>query len=273
MPRRRLLGALSLALAFAAETAGACQLTPEGVQTVARVVDGAMVVLDDGRTVRLASVLAPRSEDAGAERGLWQPELEAQTALERLVGSQTVGVVIAGKSDRYGRQVAHLMLIGRGPVPVWVQAYLVENGHVRAAIEPDGDPCGRRLVQREQVARAGLLGLWRNAVYRPLEAADVRTLEQRRDTYPIVRGHVAAANTVRSQIYLNFGTNWREDFTVAVKADVRHALGARGIDPAALAGRTVEVRGWIERRNGPMIWLRHADDLTLVDPVDAAADQ
>jgi endonuclease YncB( thermonuclease family) len=276
MMPRRLLPALLPVVFAASSTLGAgpavaCQIQPDRARTVARVIDGATVVLDDGMTIRLASVLAPTSEDADAERGLWQPELEARAALERLVGSQSVGVAIAGKVDRYGRLPAHLMLIGREPVPVWIQSYLVENGYVRVAPAVEGDPCGRRLLLDERGARTRLLGLWRNAVYRPVDADDVRTLLRRRDTYQIVRGRVLAATLVRGQILLNFGSDWRDDFTVSVSATVRQALNVKGIDAGALSGRFVEARGWIERRNGPMIALRQADELVVLTPEEAAA--
>jgi micrococcal nuclease len=64
-------------------------------------------------------------------------------------------------------------------------------------------------------------------------------------------------------IYLNFGTDWRTDFTVRVRhAALAGALG--GIDLEGLAGRTVEVRGVVLEAGGPLIELSHPEQLQVL---------
>ena len=53
--------------------------------------------------------------------------------------------------------------------------------------------------------------------------------------------------------YLNFGRNWRTDFTVTISPQDMKSFKADGIDPRKYAGKVIRVRGWIERLNGPEI--------------------
>ena len=77
-------GVAGFALTAAAEdlkTIAPCTLEPGPVRTVARVLDGETLILDDGKAVRLIGALAPRAHDAGAAAGAWPPEIETPTAV------------------------------------------------------------------------------------------------------------------------------------------------------------------------------------------------
>ena len=45
---------------------------------------------------------------------------------------------------------------------------------------------------------------------------------------------------------------------------------AAGIDPKALAGKKLRVRGWVEWRNGPMIHATHAEQIELLPDAGSA---
>jgi len=65
-------------------------------------------------------------------------------------------------------------------------------------------------------------------------------------------GLVLDVVVVKGRGYLNFGPDWRTDFTVAIApADLR-AFEAEGFDITALEGRFIRVRGWLKFFNGPM---------------------
>ena len=58
------------------------------------------------------------------------------------------------------------------------------------------------------------------------------------------------ASVRAGRAYLNFGRDWRTDFTVTIAPEDLKAFRAANIDPASYAGKRVRVRGWIERMNG-----------------------
>ena len=72
------------------------------------------------------------------------------------------------------------------------------------------------------------------------------------------------AAAVGRRVYLNFGADYRSDFTAAVVPGARSLFAAEGIDPLGLAGRTVRVRGWVDVLNGPMIEVTHPEQIEVV---------
>ena len=83
------------------------------------------------------------------------------------------------------------------------------------------------------------------------------------NTFQLVEGTVMDAAEVKGRVYLNFGADWKTDFTVLVPAKARKALARQGMDPATFKGRTIRVRGWLKDYNGPMIELTHPEQLEL----------
>jgi hypothetical protein len=91
--------------------------------------------------------------------------------------------------------------------------------------------------------------------------------------FAIVEGRVATVSRTQRTAYVNFGDDWRRDFTasLATSAVEREAQGRARLD--ALHGKNVRVRGWIERRNGPMIVLGSLAEIELIEASDAANEK
>jgi hypothetical protein len=68
----------------------------------------------------------------------------------------------------------------------------------------------------------------------------------------------------RDRLYLDFGPDWRRDFTVSIAKRDRAAFRAAGIDPAGLLDASVRVRGWVRVHNGPMIEATHPEQIELI---------
>jgi endonuclease YncB( thermonuclease family) len=246
-----------------------CILEPGPTRSVAKVLDGETLGLDDGSEVRLIGALSPRPPGHGAAVTPWPPAQAAQVALAEIALGRSVDLAYpAGpRLDRYGRHLAHVF-VHTGDGRTWVQGQMLEQGHARAYRLPTSAGCMGELLAHEQLARERVAGLWSHAAYQMRAAARTRELLALRGTFQIVEGRVASANEVRGRIYLNFGADWRDDFTVTLKAEQRRGLSERGIDALALAGRRVRVRGWIDRRGGPAIDLADAAELEVMDVVD-----
>ena len=259
---------------LAAETE-TCTLEPGLVKTVARVVDAETVQLDDGSEVRLIGALAPRARDANAAPGSWPAEQDAIAALSELVLGRSVKLAFGGRhTDRYGRHVAQLF-VERDGNSQWVQGALLANGHARVYGLPENFACGRELLAHERIARENRLGIWRVALYRPKPSALAGQLMGLRSSFQIVDGRVASVSRTKSAVYLNFGSDWKSDFTIRIG---KPALSGNTEWAAALDGlkdKDVSVRGWIERRNGPLIEVFDPSQLeiqgeTVAPPVAAA---
>ena len=245
--------------------AGTCTLNPGPVRTVVRIVDADTVLLDDDEQVRLIGALAPRSPDLRAGSQHWPPEDEAVGALRDLVLGKTVELAFANRRvDRYGRLLANLFLERNGE-RTWVQGSLLSSGNARAYALPGGTACLRELLAHERIAREAHLGLWANAVYGVRSAQDPPALLRLRNSYQIVAGRIAHVVQIKSRTYINFGEDWHTDFTAGMRAGVWRSRPEQARALAALEGKAVEVRGWIEYRNGPYIEITDLDQITPID--------
>ena len=149
-----------------ADSPKSCTLQSGGYHTVARIIDGETLALDDGREVRLIGALAPRASDAGAAIGAWPIETESIRVLTALVLGRSVKLAFSNRrADRYGRHLAHVF-VGRGAQEKWVQGELLAAGAARAYGLPGLFDCSSELLARERAARSKHLGLWSMAVYR-----------------------------------------------------------------------------------------------------------
>ena len=104
-----------------------------------------------------------------------------------------------------------------------------------------------RIFSVFRTAARGMWGDWRYRVLDPISVTKVP------DGYRVVEGRVEAVASVGAWTYLNFGADWREDFTVSIHRRDRCRIEAELGALTELAGRQVRVRGWVRRFNGPMI--------------------
>jgi endonuclease YncB( thermonuclease family) len=228
-------------------------LEPDRTYSVARILDGETVVLDDGRELRLIGALAPRAIDADAEPGTWPMETATLEALRALVLGKSIALGFTGaRTDRYGRLQAHAFLF-EGDGRRWVQGALLERGFARAYAPAGHRACSDELLAAERGAREAGLGLWAEAAYRVRPANKPAELLRYRTTFQIVEGRLVRTAQVRDAIYLNFDRDWRRAFSVSLRRDDSALLGAHAGNPRGLEGRTVRVRGWIEERSGAPI--------------------
>ncbi|MGI9480428.1 MAG: thermonuclease family protein [Hyphomicrobiaceae bacterium] len=267
---------ISLLWSAASLAATRCTLPTTRTHTVIGITDARTLKLDNGEQLRLAAILAPTAYDSPAAPAIWPPETAARQALLARVLGRNIAVALERRGrDRYGRTIGQVLLEGTdGNADEqidhrWLQAMTIHAGHARVTLPPQIDAaCAQLLLAVEAQAEAGRRGLWRLAAYKPRRAEDTVQLIRYRSTYQIVEGVVARVSVRRSAIYLNFGRDWKRDFTAKLS---RTMLRRAGIDHATvqrLGKRPVRIRGWIEKRNGPLttIWRTEQIELLVLTP-------
>jgi endonuclease YncB( thermonuclease family) len=221
-------GAVAACMLSAAAYAQDCRLVAIGTATV-RAATEAGIVLEDGRTVRLAGLDLPNPAQAAPPAG-------TALVLKRL-GT-------APQTDRYGRLVAHVF-ISENNTERWFQADTVRRGLARV-----GDPaCARALLAEEQAARAAKLGLWAEPVYVINKAEDHAEVLKQRGRFALVEGTVLSVRESGGTIYVNFGRRWSEDFTGHDRQAQRARFLGRG-SRAEDTGRQARARPRMDRRAG-----------------------
>jgi endonuclease YncB( thermonuclease family) len=262
-PGAGLILALVLALILApgpAALAGAASpLERAGGGLVAEVIDGDTLVLDDGTVVRLVGIQAPKLPLGRAGFRPWPLAAKAKAALEALGLGHRVALAYGGRRrDRHGRALAHLYdEAGR-----WLQGELLAQGLARVYSFRDNRALVGEMLALECQARAAGRGIWRLNYYRPLGPEDTPRFI---GSFQLVEGRVLEAAVVRGRAYLNFGADWRSDFTISISSKDRRRFKAAGIDTDGYAERKVRVRGWLKSYNGPMIEVTHPEQIEVLE--------
>jgi len=257
-----LIGALTGLVGLS--TAGAeedlrSRLEPGGRSTVVTVIDADTVILADGREIRLVGIQTPKLPLGRRNFETWPMAEEAKAALERLIGGRTVEVWFGGRQrDRHGRWLGHLFLTDG----TWVQGRMLQTGYGRVYTFPDNRSLIPEMLDLERAARASGYGIWRDPYY------SVRTPREATEhigTFQLIEGVVRNAADVRGRIYLNFGRNWREDFTIQIESEDRDVFANERVNPLAYEDHRIRVRGWLLERNGPMILVNHPEQIEVLD--------
>lgn len=252
--REAVLGSIALGLAACGPQAKDLTLGERG--RVARVLDGDTLELETGLRVHLVSLQAPRDPPWGDR---------ARAALERLALQRQVELHYGGlarlpQNDRYPKEaaLAHLFVRTEGGRWIWAQQALLREGLAWVHSRKDNLARIPRMLQEEAKARQAGLGLWgekRYAVRRadqPIEAG----------AFAVVEGVVRTIEEREDRLYLNFGEDYRTDFTILIEAG--DLPGFMGMDPRSLSERRVRVRGYVSERGGPLMRIDHAAQIELL---------
>ncbi len=233
---------------------------------VSSVLDGDTLYLEGGLKVRLSGVQAPKLPLGRKGFKAWPLGKEARAALTVLTKGQKVGLYYGGeRRDRYERALAQVFTLkANGKPDLWVQEEMVRLGMARVYTWPDTFQDSGRLYMAEREAREAGRGIWSNAYY-DIRSPAPNMLAQDVDSFQLVEGIITSTADVRGRVYLNFGADYKTDFTIAIAKRDRKRFKRAGLDPVSLEGARVRVRGWVELMNGPMIWLDHPERLEVLD--------
>lgn len=241
--------------AQADDPAAAFGLVPGGTGEVVAVIDGDTVALTDGSEVRLVGIQAPKLPLGRPGFETWPLAEEAKGALEALILEKEVVLGYGGRrTDRHRRHLAHLF----DRDGTWIQGALLERGLARVYSFADNRELIAEMLARERVARADGRGIWSHAFY-AVRTAD--TAAEVVDRFALVEGVVEDTAVVRGRRYINFGEDWRTDFTVTFDSSTAPLFEESGLDIATLEGRAIRVRGWVEWYNGPLIEITHPEQI------------
>ena len=271
--RRFAYSAALLCLFAAVEARAACSLSAPERASVATIKDGETLVLTDGRTVRLIGALAPAPPPGWRDDKPWPMVREAKAALASLAEGRDVELKFGGRrEDRHGHLLAHAFVL-HGEQRIWLQDALIAQGFARAYSFPDNLACFSELSLREAAARRAERGLWAVSAYRVRDAADAEDLGRLLHSYQLVEGSIAAVGEGAGRVYLNFGEDWRKDFTVTIERKDVAAFAAAGIDLKGLTGKRIRARGWLQWRGGPEIRASDAEQIEVLEDGETVQDQ
>lgn len=167
-----------------------------------------------------------------------------------------------GRSNRMGHRLYHLI---RDRDNGWVQGTMLKTGLARVRTTKDNPELAAAMYAAEDTARRDNLGLWAMPDYPVFNANDEENANKAINSFSVLRGTVRRAMRKQSRIYINFGRNWRKDFTIQIPSSDLRSFQKKNMDPLNIEGKMVEVRGWVKDYNGPYIEIDHPERLRILD--------
>ena len=262
-------------LATARDGSGECGLTSGPTHHVTEILNARSIRLDDGSVLHLSGIETPqRIISVQSMTGSDRPHQAIILYLEKLVLGRAVELRSArhGRSrshsharDRHNRIRAHVFVL-RGGERLWLQGELVRSGLALAGSERGdrNNACVKKLQAFEREARDNARGNWGNRIFRVLDAANPKEIARYDQTFQLVEGRVRRLSEFNNKLYLNFGHDWKTDFTVVIGRYILRRMKSQVEELKRLKGKTVRVRGWVELRKGPLISLTAAHDLEIL---------
>jgi len=212
---------------------------------VQKVVDGDTVILEGGDRIRFLGIDAPEKGEEFAER--------ARSRVLELV-REPVDLVLCEEKDDYNRFLA-VLLKGR----LNVNLTLLAEGLALPMLIP---PCGKMVAGEVLEASAPALvsrkGIYSGAAFDPL---DHESAGERVGSRTVVRGRILRLHKGPTAWHLNFGEDFRTDFTAVLFSEGRRRYRDLGLDPEDLVGQEVLVLGKIKEYNGPEIIIKGPEQI------------
>jgi micrococcal nuclease len=223
---------------------------------IVRIEKNAALIFKDGRAASLEGIRLPSSELDRAP-----PEIanQAMAVLEGLAKGRLLDLYATWpKEDRYDR-IRSQIFDENG---VWLQTALLEKGLARVALLPDRGECNAELYAAEAKARNARLGLWALPAYaiRNPQNAGAAT-----GTFQLVVGRVLSTAIKDGRAFLNFGEDWKTDFTVTISPEDMKTFRRMKVDPLGYRGHIVRVRGIVQSYNGPEIEAGNPKQIELLE--------
>lgn len=235
-------------------------LAPLDVGRVVAVSDGDTLTLADGRVVRLVGIMVPKLPLDREGMTAWPWAEASKAGLEALALGKDVQLW-AGEtpSDRHGRVLAHLERTEDG---LWLQGEMLLRGLARVYSFSDNRAATIAMYRLEARARGAESGLWSHPRYRVVLAENAERMVR---DFALIEGRVRKVADVRGRIYLNFGEDWRRDFTIKAERRTRRLFEVEGLDLTTYDGTLLRVRGWVRWENGPLIEVTHPEQIEVLE--------
>ncbi len=241
-------------------------LKKTGTGMVTRIIDPLRMELDNGKIIELSGLDIPDLY----QREPGEISFAAKNLIEKLFLNKKVNIYQsqnqnAARVNRMGYDLAHITLFENN---LWAQGALIANGLARVRTTLDMRELASDMYLLEQasweyIPENDTPYIWRDSKYKVTMTDDLKTFSE--DFY-IIRGTIKQTAVKNNRIYLNFGDNWRNDFTVGIDSDARRLFSKEGFQPIDWANKTIRVRGWMRDYNGPYIEVDHPEQIEFIEP-------
>ena len=239
----------------------ACNQVDYSQVKVLDVIDGDTIRLSNGRLLRYIGLDTPevRIKDKSGNFN-YQPQpfsLEAKEFNRKLVEGKSLQVEFdIEKTDRYGRLLGYCF-----SDQTFVNAKLIEQGYGVISTIPPNLKYAEVFVTAQKKAREAKKGLWGS-----FSVVDHSQANQYINQIRSVEGVVVNSYKSKKCVLLNFGKNYKNDFTVVIFNKVLSAFSRESINPVSFyIGKKIRVTGKIREYNGPEIIVNSPYEIEVLE--------
>jgi len=235
------------------------EMRKTGIAKVIEVINPLTVKLEDGRFIHLAGLDYPDLDyyEPGNVSVLTQKILNDFLKNKDVAIHQTPSAN-EGRVNRMGHHIAHLVRIEDD---VWAQGLVLSLGLARVRTTAYNNDMAMQMLSLENEVRQKKSGIWDMEDYQILTPDNAA---EKIGSFQIVEGTVHNVSRQNNTLYLNFGNNWREDFTISISSGDLRKFSKKDIDPQRWGGTPIRVRGWLESYNGPYMKIDHPERFQIL---------
>lgn len=228
---------------------------------VAKVSDGDTVLTEEVKWVRLLGIDTPEMGYIDKDKQYVEDPApiaqKAKTYLESLVLSQECYLEYdQDKKDHFGRTLAYLFRKKDG---LDINRAMLEKGLAVIAFYPPNLELFEEYLEAQKTARTAGIGLW------SLNYVSADEALKYKGQLRTVRGRVNSVHLGRRFVYLNFGQNYKTDFTIEIaRKNLKYFADLPKMIDEWYTGKQVEVSARIKERNGPVVQIAMPEQIIII---------
>ncbi|UCG35462.1 MAG: thermonuclease family protein [Candidatus Omnitrophota bacterium] len=226
---------------------------------VDEVIDGDTIKLSNGKLLRYIGIDTPEMRTKRGNQFIYSPQpysLEAKEFNRNLVEGKFVRIEFdVEKHDRYKRLLGYCFAGEE-----FVNAKMITEGMAVIYTKPPNVKYADLFVDLQKQARKARKGLW--GAYKIIDQSRAHKYINQIRT---VRGKVLNTYDSGKVVFLNFGEDYKTDFTVIIFRNSLPHFKRKGIDPVTFYNaKTIEVSGRIREFNGPEIIVNSPEEIEII---------
>jgi len=228
---------------------------------VEQVIDGDTVILDGGEMVRYLGINAPEVRIWDGNKWVLRPQVfgkEAMSHNEMLVKGKRVHLEYdQRKRDKYNRLLAYVS-VGE----VFVNGELVKQGMALMDVRTPNLKYQKKFLDLQKEARHFQRGVWRKIADNTASHKDAHKYIGK---IGVVEGEIVGVHLGKERLYLNFGRDFKKDFTCIIyRENLNNFLKTNNNPTRQFFEKKVRVYGFIKNINGPAIIICAPSQMDIV---------
>lgn len=230
-------------------------------EIVKYVYDGDTFTTTDGKKVRLLNINTPETAKKNSPSELFA--IDAKKELIKLIDKKEVILKYDDeKKDKYKRHLAYVYLKDG----TFVNSKMLESGYAHLYTFPNNVSKFEELKKSEEIAKSQNKGIWSDKRWEIQDANSTKKISKFRfGKYQTFEGEVLKSTSVKKKIFLNFGHNWRQDFSVEINKKNLKYFKKANINPEIdYINKTVRIRGILRPVNGSLINVTHPQQIEVL---------